>query len=120
MKLQIKSLSGELTEDQKKYLRKKTLWLEEHLPNAATLTVGIREHITKKSNQAFEVIIHLVSPKIKKPVYVKIFRNDFTSAIDLAKDKIEGIIVKNKEKNPRFHFKIPRIGSRKKSNEQSA
>ena len=117
MKLQIKSLSGGLSEDQKKYLRKKTLWLEEHLPNAAVLTIGVRERITKKSNQAFEVVIHLVSPNNKKPVYVKVFRNDFASAIDLAKDKIERIVVKTKEKNPRFRFKLPRIRLRRKKDE---
>jgi len=109
MKLQIKSLSGELDENQKQYLRKKFLWLEERLPNSAVLTVGVREHITKKSNQAFELVVHLVAPKIKKPIYVKLFKNTFTQAVDTAKDKIERIVVKRKEQGSGMKFRVPRI-----------
>jgi len=115
MKLQIKSLSGEVGEDYKKYLRKRTLWLEEHIPGNSILTVGVREHITKKSNQAFEVIFHLFVPNNKKPVYVRTFRNSFSEAVDLAKKKIERIVVKRKERGFRIKFKLPKISLRKRN-----
>lgn len=107
MKFQIKSLSGELEEEKKKYLRKRILWLEERLPEGANLTVGIRQHITKKSTQAFEVIFHLILQGVKKPVYVKVFENSFNAAVDKAEGKIERLVVKRKEKGMRFKFKLP-------------
>jgi len=109
MKLQIKSLSGQIPEEEKRYLRKRLLWLEKHLPNNALLIVGIREHITKKSNQAHEVILHLTSPNIKKAVYTKVFANSFMEAVDRARAKVERIILKRKEKSARFKLKMPRI-----------
>lgn len=109
MTLQIKSLSGELHEDEKKLIRKKFLWFEEHLPNSSVLTVGVRQHITKRSNQAFELILHLTIPNVKKPVYVKVFANSFAEAIDIAKDKLERIVLKRKEKGFRFRFKPLRL-----------
>ncbi len=109
MKLQIKSLSGGLNESEKQYLRKKLLWLEERLPNSAILTVGVKENITKRSNQAIELFIHLSVPKLKKPIYVKVYKNSFTEAVDLAKDKVERIVVKHKEKGSRFRVKMPKL-----------
>ncbi len=109
MKFQIKSLSGGLDENQKQYLRKKFLWLEEHLPNSATLTVAVRENVTKRSNQAFEVIAHLIVPKLKRPIYVRIYKNTFTEAVDTVRDKIERTVVKNKEKSGRFKLKVPKV-----------
>ena len=108
MQLQIKSLAGELDEGQKKLIRKKFLWFDEHLPNSAVITVGVLQRITKKSNQAFEVVVHGDIPRLK-PVYVKVFRNSFDEAINIAKDKAERIIIKNKDKGFKFKFKIPAI-----------
>ena len=121
MILQIKSLSGGIGEDQKKYIRKKFLWLEKHLPNSAVLTIGIREHITKKSNQAFEVLLHLDIPKTKRPYYVRTFANEFTPAVDQAKDKIERMVLRLKEKKG-FKLKIalPSIKFLKKKDEKSS
>jgi ribosome-associated translation inhibitor RaiA len=106
MILQIKSLSGGLQEDQKKYIRKKFLWLEDHLPNSAVLTVGVREHVTKKSNQAYEVLLHLDTPGTKKPYYVRTYANGFTQAVDPAKDRIERMVLRLKERKG-FKLKIP-------------
>jgi len=108
MNLQLKSLSGQLTEEQKKYLRKQLLWFEKHLPNNATLTVGVHERITKKSNQAHEIFLHLTIPGVKKMVYIKVFKNYFNEAVDIAREKLERIVLKNKEKR-RFSFKLPRL-----------
>jgi ribosome-associated translation inhibitor RaiA len=109
MKFQIKSLSGGLDENQKQYLRKKFLWLEEHLPNSATLTVAVRENVTKRSNQAFEVITHLIIPKLKRPIYVRTYKNTFTEAVDTVRNKIERTVIKNKEKSRRFNLKMPKV-----------
>lgn len=108
MKLQIKSLAGVLQEDQKKYIRKRILWLDKHLPNTAELTVGVREHITKKSNQAFEVILHLYIPKNKRPIYVRVFKNSFLEAVDIAESKVERVVTKDKDRRW-FKFSIPKI-----------
>jgi ribosome-associated translation inhibitor RaiA len=105
MKLQIKSLSRELDEPKKQYLRKRIVWLDEHLPNPAVLTIGVREHITKRSNQAFEVFFHLVMPAVKKPLYIRVFKNTFTEAVDIAEGKLERLVVKKKEKSGKFKFK---------------
>jgi len=112
MKLQIKSLAGSLQEDQKKYIRKRILWLDKHLPNTSELTFGVKEHITKKSNQAFEIILHLFIPSNKKPIYVHVFKNSFLEAVDIAESKIERIVLKDKEKRS-FRFKLPKISFRK-------
>jgi len=110
MKFQIKSLSGQLSEDEKKLIRKKLLWLEEHLANNAELTVGVRQHITKKSNQAYEVVLHLFIPQTKKPIYTKVFRNSLLEALDISKEKIERVVVRQKEKGKgKFHLSVPRI-----------
>jgi len=119
MILQIKSLTAPLQEDQKRYIRKRLLWLEEHLPNSAVLTVGIREHITKRSNQAFEVLIHLDVPKTKRPYYVRTFGNDFTEAVDIAKKKMERIILKLKEKKGlKLKISLPKIKIFNRKNEK--
>jgi len=117
MDLLIKSLSGTLEEDEKKLIRKKMLWFEDHLPNNAQMTIGVRQNITKKSNQAFEVIVHLSWPKIKKPVYVRLVDVKLGDVMDKTKTKIERIVLKKKEKR-QFKFKIPRLKFRK-SNENS-
>ena len=120
MILQIKALSGVLQEDQKKYIRKRMLWFEKHLPNSAVLTVGVREHITKRSNQAFEILVHLDSPKTKRPYYARSFGNDFTNSVDKAKERIERIVVKLKEKKGfRFKFKMPSFKIFRHKNEKS-
>jgi len=119
MKFIIKSLSGQLEEDEKKVIRKKLLWFEDHLPNNASLTVGVKQHITKKSNQAFEVIIHLFIPKVKKPVYVRVIKNSLADAIDIIREKIERIVLKKKDKKQfKFKLKLPKLGL-KKTNEDS-
>jgi len=121
MNLQIKSLSGQLEEEQKRLLRKKLLWLEEHVSNSAVITVGIRQHITKKSNQAYEIILHLVIAGEKRPIYIKIFRNSFAEAVDVAKDKLERIVLKRKDKRPALKFKVPKfsLGFLRRKNEES-
>jgi ribosome-associated translation inhibitor RaiA len=117
MTLQIRSLSGELREDEKKLIRKKFLWFEEHLPNSCVLTVGVREHITKRSNQAHEIILHLTIPDVKKPIYVKVFANSFVEAVDIARAKLERIVLRRKEKGFRFRFKPPRLNFFRRKNE---
>ena len=119
MILQIKSLSGSLQEEQKKYIRKRFLWLEKHLPNSAVLTIGVREHITKRSNQAYEILVHLDVPKTKKPYYVRTFGNSFTESLDAAKSKIERMVLRLKEKSG-FKFKVPPLSLKffKRKNEK--
>lgn len=112
MQLNIKSLSGILDEEEKRIIRKKMLWFEGHLPNNSQMTVGVKQHITKKSNQAFEIIVYLNSPTIKKPVYVKVFKNKLPDALDIAKEKIERIVLKKKDKK-QIKFKLPKINFRK-------
>lgn len=122
MVLQIKALSGVLTEDQKKYIRKRMLWFEDHLPNSAVLTVGVREHITKRSNQAFEILVHLDSPKTKRPYYVRTFGNNFIESVDVARHKIERVVLKLKDKKGlSFKISIPELKflKRKQKNEKS-
>lgn len=109
MKFQIKTLAGELDEEKKKYLRKRILWLEKHLPEGSALTVGIKEHITKKSNQAFEIIFHLILHGNKKPIYARVWNNSFSVAVDNAEDKIERIVIRRKEKGLKFKFRLPSI-----------
>ncbi len=113
MKLTIKKLAGELSEQQKQYLRDKFLWLRERLANPSELTIGVREHITKRSNQAYEIILLLVRPGFKKPIYVKVSGNDFRNAVDKAKDKIERIVIKKKERGF-LRLRIPKIRFRGK------
>ena len=112
MQLVIKQLSGELDEVQKQYLRHRFLWLKERLGNSATLTVGVREHITKRSNQAFEIILHLIQPKVKKPIYVRVTGNDFRSAADCGKEKLERIIIKRKDRGF-LRLRLPKFGRKK-------
>lgn len=114
MDLIIKSLSGDITEDEKKIVRKSMLWFDKHLPNNSIMTVGVKQHITKKSNQAFEVITHVNTAQLKKPVYVKVFRNTLPEAINITREKIERIVVKTKEQR-RLKFKLPSINFRRKS-----
>ncbi|OQA52583.1 MAG: hypothetical protein BWY43_00454 [candidate division WS2 bacterium ADurb.Bin280] len=109
MKFQIKSLSGELEEDQKKFLRKRILWLEKHLPESSVLTVGVKQHITKKSNQAYEIILHLTLQNVKKPLYVRTFANTLADTIAKAEDKIQRQVVRIKERKKGIRFKMPSI-----------
>lgn len=108
MQLIIKQLAGELDETQKQYLRKRFLWLKDHLNNSSILTVGVRERITKRSNQAFEIILHLIQAKVKKPVYVRVSGNDFRSAVDAAKNKLERIVLKRKDRGL-LRLRLPRF-----------
>lgn len=112
MQLVIKQLAGELNEQEKQYLRQRFLWLKEHMDNSSVLTVGIRERITKKSNQAYEIILHLARPGMKKAIYVKTSGNDFKGPVDKAKDKIERIVVKRKERGF-MRLRIPKITFRR-------
>ena len=109
MNLQIKSLAGELREDQKKYLRKRLLGLDKYLSSGAVLVAGIRHNITKKSNQAYEVILHLTIPRAKRPIYTKVYRHSFNEAVDLAKGKLERVVLKKKDKSSRLRFKLPSL-----------
>jgi ribosome-associated translation inhibitor RaiA len=113
MHLTIKNLAGELSEQDRRYLRGRFLWLKEHMENSAELTVGVKERVTKRSNQAYEVVVHLSQPGIKKPIYVKVSGNDFKVAVDLAKEKVERIVLKNKERGF-LRFRIPKINLRRK------
>ncbi len=108
MEIKIKQLSGSLSEQEKQYLRKKFLWLKKNLDNPATLTIGVRERITKKSNQAYEIILHLIKPGVKNPIYIRTFGNDFRTAVDVAKDKMERVVIKRKEKGL-LHLRIPKL-----------
>jgi len=112
MQLIIKSLSGILDEEEKRVIRKKMLWFEDHLPNNSQMTIGVKQHITKRSNQAFEIIVHLNSPTIRKPVYVRVFKSNLSDALDIAKEKIERIMLKKKSKK-QIKFKLPKINFRK-------
>lgn len=114
MELIIKSLAGEISEDEKKIVRKSMLWFDKHLPNNSVMTVGIKQHITKKSNQAYEVITHVNTAQLKKPVYVKVFRNSLVEAINISREKIERIVVKTKEQR-KLKFKLPSIKFSKKA-----
>jgi ribosome-associated translation inhibitor RaiA len=114
MDLIIKSLSGVLEEEEKKVIRKKLLWFDEHLPNNAVMTVGVRHRITKKSNQAYEIIIHLNTPKTRRAVYIRIAKDNLPEAINQAREKMERIVLKKKDKK-QFKLKMPRLSLRKKS-----
>jgi len=114
MDLIIKSLAGNVSEDEKKVVRKSMLWFEEHLPNNSVMTVGIKQHITKKSNQAYEIITHVNTPQMRRPVYVKVFRNSFIEAINISREKIERIVVKTKDQR-KLKFKLPSIKFGKKA-----
>lgn len=113
MQLKIKQLAGELSEQEKQYLRQRFLWLKDHISNSSVLTVGVRERITKRSNQAFEIVLHLTGPGMKRPIYVKTFGNDFRTPVDRAKEKIERIVVKRKERGF-MRLRIPKISLRRK------
>jgi ribosome-associated translation inhibitor RaiA len=114
MDLIIKSLAGQLEEEEKKVIRKKLLWFDEHLPSNSSLTVGVKQHITKKSNQAYEVIIHLYHPNMKRPVYVRVVQNSLSDAIDIIREKIERIVLKKKGKRElKFKIKFPKLTLRK-------
>lgn len=113
MDLIIKSLSGTVDENEKKVIRKSMLWFENHLPNNSIMTVGIKQHITKKSNQAYEIITLINTPQLKKPVYVKVFRNTLVEAVNISREKIERIVVKDKEKR-KLKFKMPSLKFGKK------
>ena len=113
MQLIIKQLTSDLSEQEKQYLRKKFLWLKERMGGSSVLTIGVKEHITKKSNQAYEIILHLVKAGIKKPIYIKTYGNDLRTAVDKAKDKIERIVIKRKERGF-LRLKIPRLNFRRK------
>lgn len=120
MNLQIKSLSGVVNEEEKKYLRKRMLWFEERLPNNSFLTVGVKQKITKKSNQAVEIILHLILVGTKKPIYVKVAKNNFNEAVDISRGKLERIVLKKKDKSRKFRFKMPVLKIfRRKNNESS-
>lgn len=120
MNLQIKSLSGVVNEGEKKYLRKRMLWFEEHLPNNSFLTVGVKQKITKKSNQAVEIILHLILVGAKKPVYVRVAKNNFNEAVDISRGKLERIVLKNKDKGGKFKLKMPAFKIFKRKNDESS
>lgn len=115
MELIIKSLSGVLGEEEKKVIRKKLLWFDEHLPNNSIMTVGVKQHITKKSNQAFEIIMHLNTPKTKRAVYVRLTKDNLADALDQIREKIERIVLKKKSKR-QIKFKLPQL---RKTNEKN-
>jgi ribosome-associated translation inhibitor RaiA len=98
MTLQIRSLSGILTEDEKRTIRRALLPLEKFVPNNAVFTVGVRGHITKKSNQAYEIVAHLIVPGRKRPIYSKIYRQSLEEAVNKAREKIERQLIKTKDK----------------------
>lgn len=109
MKFQIKSLSGELEEENKKFLRKRVLWLEQHVVESANLTVGVKQHITKKSNQAYEIFFHLTMQGLKKPMYVRTYGNSFADAVAKAENKIQRQVIRKKERSKGFRFKLPSL-----------
>ena len=113
MQLKIKQLAGQLSEQDKQYLRQRFLWLKDHMDNSSVLTVGVRERITKRSNQAFEIVLHLITPGMKKAIYVKTYGNDFRTPVDIAKARIERIVVKKKERGF-LRLRIPKISFRRK------
>ncbi len=113
MDLIIKSLSGILEDEEKKVIRKKLLWFDEHLPNNSIMTVGVRHKITKKSNQAYEIIIHLNSPKTKRAVYIRMTKDNLADALDISREKLERVVLKKKEKK-QMKFKLPSLKFGKK------
>lgn len=77
------------------------------------MTVGVRQKITKKSNQAYEVIVHLNTPKTRRAVYVKMAKDNLPDALDQIREKIERIVLKKKDKK-QMKFKIPQLRFGKK------
>lgn len=116
MKLVIKSFSTPLDESKKTVIREKFLWFDQKLENNAELTIGVEEKITKKSNEAYHVTVHLFIPGLKKPIYLKIFEDKFINAVDKAKDKLERIVLKDKDKG-KFKFKLKFPSLRRKKEE---
>lgn len=112
MEFTVKSLAGEISENEKKVVRKKMLWFEEHLPSNAQMVVGVRQHITKKSNQAFEIIVRLSSVSLRNPIYIKTVNNDLADGLDVLREKLERIVLKKKDKR-KFKLKLPRINFKK-------
>lgn len=113
MQLTIKNLAGEITEPEKRYIRERFLWLKEHLSGSSELTVGVIARVTKRSNQAYEIILHLVKHGQKRPIYVRTAGNDFRTAVDRAKDKIERIVIKRKERGW-LRLRMPKFRLRRK------
>lgn len=105
MKLIIKSFSTPLDEARKSIIRDKFLWFDKKLKNNAELTIGVEEKITKKSNEAHMITVHLFIPGLKNPIYLKSFDDKFITAVDSAKDKLERVVLKDKDKG-KFKFKI--------------
>ena len=69
------------------------------------MTAGVKAHITKKSNQAYELVLHLIIAGEKKPIYTRVFKNTFAEAVDLGREKIERIVLREKQKK-RFSFRL--------------
>jgi len=120
MNFQIKSLSGVLSEEEKRVIRKSLLPLENLVENSAVLTVGVKQHITKKSNRAYELLAHLIAPGKKRPIYAKVFRNSLEEAVNLAKEKIERQLLKPKGRLQRISIKDLFARHRKKAKNGTA
>lgn len=116
MKLIIKSFSTPLDEKRKAIIRDKFLWFEKKLKNNAELTIGVEEKITKKSNEAHQLTVHLFIPGLKNPIYLQTFDDKFIRAVDKAKDKLSRIVLKDKEKG-KFKFKLKLPSLRRKKEE---
>jgi len=95
----LKTLGGELSPEEKNLLRKKFLNLDKILPANAILTVGVKLHITKKSDQAYEIVFHAQIPGLKKHTYFKVFKNNFIEAADIARDRADRILTKRLKKD---------------------
>lgn len=108
MRLIIKSLSTPIDEGKKKLLREKFLWFEDKLPSGSEMTIGVEEKINKKLNQAHTVYIHLFVPKLKRPIYIKVYSDNFAQAVNTIKNKLERKIVRDKQRG-KFKFKLPKI-----------
>lgn len=114
MKLVIKSFSTPLDEKRKAVIREKFLWFEKKLKNNAELTVGVEERITKMSNEAHQITVHLFIPGLKNPIYIRAFDDRFVNAVDKAKEKLERVVLKDKSKGKfKFKLKFPKFKKKK-------
>lgn len=114
MKLVIKSFSTALDENRKAVIRDKFLWFDKKLANNAELTIGVEERITKKSNEAHQITVHLFIPGLKNPIYLKSFDDKFITAVDKARDRLERVVLKDKDKGKfKFKLRFPRLRRKK-------
>ena len=98
MRILMKGIHAKFSPVLKNYLRKKLLKFDKLLPSSAILEATL-EVKTGPRREGRE-IVHLALRKggVSKPIFVSVRGKNFYQAIDLAKEKLERQILKNKEK----------------------